>query len=69
MIIVRTSPLNGKTREIDLPITLEQLQRWQNGEFIQNVMPHLSADEREYVISGLTKEDFDIMFPPEEDDN
>jgi hypothetical protein len=61
MIIVRTSPLNGKTREIDLPITLEQLQRWQNGEFIQNVMPHLSADEREYVISGLTKEDFDIM--------
>jgi hypothetical protein len=53
MIVEMTSPLTGKVNQMDLPITLEQLNRWRNGELIQNVFPHLTADEREFLMTGL----------------
>lgn len=69
MLITRTSPLTGRdnTREID--VTPEQLSRWQGGSgLIQDVMPHLSADDREFLISGSTPEDWATMFPPRDED-
>lgn len=54
MVIKRVDPFTGKLNELDLPITAEQLERWQNGELIQRVFPNLSADEREFLISGIT---------------
>lgn len=65
MKIVRKSPLTGliSTREID--VTESQIRAWENGELIQDVMPDLSADDREFIISGCTPEDFDKLFPEE----
>jgi hypothetical protein len=65
MQITRTSGFSGveHTREID--VTEEQLQRWQNGELIQNVMPHLSADDREFLMTGITPEEWDAAFGKE----
>lgn len=45
------------TRE--LPVTPEQIQRWQSGELIQNVFPHLSPSDREFLMTGLSDEEFD----------
>ena len=63
MQITKFSPHSMKdhTREID--VTQSQLDRWQAGELIQNVMPHLSPDDREFLMTGLTPEDWDEMFP------
>jgi len=63
MQITKFSPHSMKdhTREID--VTQSQLDRWQAGELIQNVMPHLSADDREFLMTGLTPEDWEEMFP------
>lgn len=36
--------------------------RWQAGAKIQNVMPYLSADERELLISGICGKCFDAIF-------
>jgi len=44
----------------------EDVDRWQNGELIQNAMPYLSADERELLISGTCGTCFDNMFGSEE---
>lgn len=52
MIVTKRSPWTGKDNTLDLPITNGQWERWQGGELIQNVMPHLSDDEREFLISG-----------------
>lgn len=52
MNITRMSPLTGKVNSLDLPITDKQLEDWQNGELIQRAMPHLDADQREFLISG-----------------
>lgn len=67
MRIEKRSIYSGKVNTMDLPITDEQLARWQNGELIQNVMPKLSAAEREFLISGCTPEDWEAMFGSPED--
>ena len=65
MIITRTSPLTGRTQSLDINVTIEQIKAWGQGSLIQDVMPQLTADEREFVISGCTPEDFNILFPEE----
>ena len=40
----------------------DDLIAWENGAFIQSVMPYLSADERELLISGFCGDCFAKMF-------
>ena len=62
MKITRTSGFTGIERTMDLPITEEQLEAWHNGQLIQNVMPHLSPDQREFLMTGVTAEEWDKAF-------
>ena len=59
------------TREID--ITQEQLEDWNNTpvmrrKFIQNEFPALSADDREFLLTGTTPEEWAEIFPEGEED-
>lgn len=67
MKISRRSPLTGEINERDLPITQEQfaagMTRRQNGALIQEAFPTLSADDREFILTGYTPEDWAVMFP------
>lgn len=40
---------------------------WQDGALIQDVMPYLSAQEREHLISGICEDCWDKMFDSEEE--
>jgi hypothetical protein len=62
MLIQRTSKLSGITRTIDIDCTKEQYIDWLSGASIQDVMPHLSADDREFLLTGITKEEWDSLF-------
>ena len=62
MMITRTSPFTGITRTKDILVTEEQLARWQSGERIQNVMPYLSASDREFIMTGITDDEWDQAF-------
>jgi hypothetical protein len=62
MLITRTSGLSGITRTKDIDCTKEQYIDWLSGARIQDVMPHLSADDREFLLTGTTKEEWDSMF-------
>lgn len=64
--ITKNDPFTGKDNTYDLDITEDQYNRWQAGEHIQNVMPNLSADEREFLISGMPIGKFDEIFKEEE---
>jgi len=68
MIITRTSAFTGKTNQMDLDITEEQIARWQGGEYIQVAMPHLTVDEREFLMTGTTPEEWAATFPPEDEE-
>lgn len=50
--------------QVQSPVRLKhsQLKAWVNGQHIQNAMPHLSAAERELLISGTCDNCFNQMF-------
>lgn len=62
MLITRKSILSGVTREKEINVTQEQLDNWNNGCLIQHAMPHLSADDREFIMTGSTTEELDAAF-------
>ena len=66
MKIVRRSPFSGKVNTRDLPITEEEVRRWQGGELIQNVWPQLSPGDREFLMTGITDDEWDDLFKDEE---
>jgi hypothetical protein len=61
MLISRISPLTGQTNQLNLPVTIQQLLAWEKGGLIQNVMPNLSDDEREFLLTGLTSADWETL--------
>ena len=63
MLITRTSPFSGNTNVMEIDVTQEQLRSWrQDGILIQDAMPNLSADEREFIKTGITPEEWDSAF-------
>lgn len=58
MIVPKVSLLTGVTHTRDINVTQEQLKRHANGELIQTVCPDLSAEDREYLISGITQDEW-----------
>jgi hypothetical protein len=67
MIIFRQSPLTGKVNKMDLPITIEQMEKYDQGALIQDAFPELNTEQREFYKTGYTQEDWDTMFPPEDE--
>ena len=68
MIVVRNSPFTGEIRKRDLPITQEQLDAWKSGVLIQDAFPQLSASDREFILTGMTDEEWDELFGDESED-
>ena len=51
---------------MELPIRQGQIEYWQaSGELVQNVFPHLNADEREFLMTGITPEEWSTAFGKE----
>ena len=65
MKVTRTSMFTGITRTIDLPITEHDLRAWNNGMLIQNACPDLTADQREFIMTGVTSEEWEETFSEE----
>lgn len=62
MNITRVSTLTGEENTLRLPVSQIQMERWEMGELAQDVFPHLSASQREFIISGITEEEWDHAF-------
>ena len=62
MLIKRKSIIDGKMREKEIPVTEEQYQNWENGMLIQDAMPNLTPGEREYILTGISEEEWDDLF-------
>jgi hypothetical protein len=60
MRIERTSPFTGEVHTMEIDVTQAQLDSWRiRGELIQDAMPHLSADEREFIKTGITPQEWE----------
>ena len=65
MLITRTN-FQGQENTLDLDITPEQWQSYINGAFVQDAFPHLSLDEREFIITGMMPGEWEDLFSEEE---
>tara|TARA_R110000822_G_scaffold74345_1_gene178634 strand:- start:266 stop:463 length:198 start_codon:yes stop_codon:yes gene_type:complete len=62
MIIQRKSPLTGELNSREIDICQSQIDAWDGGMLIQDAMPDVSKDDREFIMSGSTPVDWDKMF-------
>lgn len=61
--LARRSRISG-VHYMDLPITQEQLAEYAQGRaLIQRVFPDCNAEEREFIQTGYTPQDWEKMFP------
>lgn len=65
MLLTRDDPISGIRNSRHLPITPDEYRRWQAGELAQNVWPHLTPSDREFIITGITDETWSSLFPDE----
>ena len=68
MLITRRSPLSGKVNTRDIPVTETQFADWNAGVLIQNAMPNISADDREFIKTGITAEEWNAVFGESNDE-
>ena len=62
MLVYRTNIVSGKVNVMSLPVTQKQLDIYENtNTLVQDVFPDLTADQREFLISGMTPSDFTLL--------
>lgn len=62
MLITRTNPFNGEVNTLNIEVTDEQIQAYMDGALIQDAFPNLSADDREFIKTGITADAWEEMF-------
>jgi hypothetical protein len=68
MLIKKTSIISGITREMDLPITEIEWGRYIRGARIQDAFPHLTTDQREFILTGISPDEWEHAFAPGPED-
>ena len=67
MLITKVSQLTGMRHTRDIDVTNEQIDAWQQGALIQDVMPDLSPDNREFIMTGITATEWADTFGSDDD--
>ena len=66
MNITMTSMISGITRTKNIPVTKSQIYNWKiAGVLIQNAMPDVSVTDREFIMTGITQEEWTETFNKE----
>jgi hypothetical protein len=53
---------------MDIDVEPHEYQAWVSGQMIQNCMPHLSVSDREFLISGVTDDEWATLMNLEMED-
>lgn len=65
MQVTKKSMLSGKVHTLEIDINEASYQSWLGGMLIQDAFPHLSPDEREFLMTGATPEEWEQEFGDE----
>ena len=67
VLVYKKSMVSGRVNSMLLPTTQGKIEYWvESGKLIQDVMPDLDDDQREFLMSGITPEEWDDMFGEED---
>lgn len=66
--VTRKSTLTGKTQTRVFNLNPIVLAKYEAGHgLIQECFPYLSAEDREFIMTGITPEEWNDLFPPDQD--
>ena len=68
MVVVAISAATGEKHAMPLAITEAQVYDWANGASIQDAMPDLSPEGREFLMTGITQLEWDSIFSGSEEE-
>jgi hypothetical protein len=61
--VTRRSIFTQKLNTWELPVEMSRVEGWlHGGSLVQNAFPDLGADQREFLMSGATPEEWDNIF-------
>lgn len=67
-LVIRYSLLSGKFNKAIIQMTEKEYRNWHDKKIlIQDALPQLDDDEREFLMTGYTPDDWTKMFPPEDE--
>lgn len=70
MFVTRVSQLTGVKHTMEIPCSTEELTNWVNNRslLIQEAFPNLNAEQREFILTGITPEEWKTLETPEGDE-
>lgn len=70
MKITRISDISGISHTMDMPLDVDKYRTWleegHKAPRIQDYFPELSDSEREFLLTGITDEEWDEVFGKDE---
>ena len=63
MLVRKVSVVTGTPSEMKIDVTPEELEAYaKGGILLQDAFPRLNADEREFIKTGITPEEWNTLF-------
>ena len=66
VVVTNISDITGDMNHIEIDMEygdfFQSFLKWNNGELIQNAFPNLSPIEREFIVSGITEDEWSLAF-------
>jgi hypothetical protein len=71
IIYLNRSVLSGKEGSMEIPLSEQEFaasyNSWKSGVLIQEAFPTLTAQQREFLMTGITPEEWSKVFGEEEE--
>ena len=67
MLITKKSFISGIERTLEIPVTQEELDNWKGGMLAQEAFPDLTADQREFIMTGVTPDEWEETMKEDEE--
>lgn len=55
--------VSGIINSMDLPVTAEQVKKWEAGGMVHEIFPELTADQREFLLTGIVGDEWNVLYP------
>ena len=69
VLVQKKSMVSGRVNSMLLPTTQGKIEYWiESGKLIQDVMPDLNDNQREFLMSGITPREWDAMCGDEDEE-
>ena len=66
MFLTKTSMITGRQNTIWIEdLTASMLKEWEDGALVQDALRGIPQEMREFVMTGITPEEWDKTFPEE----